>query len=48
MKELLLTDSDAKHLLKIIKSIAKKHNRTLTNRSSGRIECVGQNNTRLS
>lgn len=33
MKELLLTDSEAKALIKIIKAIANKHNRTLTNQS---------------
>lgn len=47
MKELLLTDSEAKSLIKIIKAIATKHNRTLTNRSSGTIDLVGQNNTRF-
>ena len=47
MKELLLTDSEAKSLIKIIKAIATKHNRTLTNRSSGTIDLVGQHNTRF-
>lgn len=47
MKELLLTDSEAKALIKIIKAIANKHNRTLTNRSSGTINLVGKHDTRF-
>lgn len=47
MKELLLTDIEAKDLIKIIKAIANKHNRTLTNRSSGTIDLVGKHDTRF-
>lgn len=33
MKELLLTDSEAQKLIKILKSVASKHNRTLTEKT---------------
>lgn len=47
MKELFLTDSEARRLIKIIKTIARKHNKTLTDKSSGMIDIVGANDTRF-
>lgn len=47
MKELLLTDQQAKDLIEIIKTIAKQHNVTLSSKSSGEIDIVGERNTRF-
>ncbi|HEO6601069.1 TPA: hypothetical protein VBA44_001913 [Streptococcus agalactiae] len=47
MRELLLTDSEAQHLIKILKTIAQTHNVTITNNSKGEIDIVGKNDTRF-
>ncbi|HEL0006866.1 TPA: hypothetical protein TUM56_000265 [Streptococcus equi subsp. zooepidemicus] len=47
MKELQLTDIEAQQLITLLKVIATKHNKTLTNNTSGHIDIVGQNHKRF-
>lgn len=47
MKELLLTNEQAKELIQLFKKIAKAHNATLTNNSKRSIDIVGMNQTRF-
>ncbi|HFU3983549.1 TPA: hypothetical protein ACGO2Q_002368 [Streptococcus suis] len=47
MKELLLTDTEAQKLIKILKVVAQKHNKTLHNQTNGKIDIVGKGDKRF-
>lgn len=47
MKELLLTDAEAQKLIKILKVVAQKHNKTLHNQTNGKIDIVGKGDKRF-
>ncbi|NQN50729.1 hypothetical protein HPA12_00040 [Streptococcus suis] len=47
MKELLLTDAEALRLIKLFKVVAQKHNKTLYNKSQGKIDIVGKGDKRF-
>lgn len=47
MKELLLTDEEARYLIKLLKDVAKQHSHQLTNKSSGEIHIVGKEKQRF-